>query len=115
MGYSLRMKTGRIARLSERLGRYDDTHTIYRADDPEQQFAWGQAGKIWIVTKVVYVALLIVLSAVVGPPVALGLLGGLTLIELVWYCIWRRRRNRRLAGSPWTRPPHERPPDPPTP
>ncbi len=104
-------KTGRIARLSERFGRYDDTHTVYRADDPDQRFAWRTTGKIWIVTKALSVVFLVAVSAIAGPPIALGTLGGLTLIVLVWYCIWRRRRNSRLTGSPWKWPARGRPPD----
>jgi Flp pilus assembly protein TadB len=114
MRYPVRVKkTGRIARLSERFGRWDDAH----ADnpDPDQPSDWRNAGKMWIATKVFCVVLLAAVSAVVGPPIALGVLGGLTLIVLVWYCIWRRRRNKRLTGSPWKRPAQERQPDSPTP
>jgi hypothetical protein len=43
-------KTGRIARLSQRFGRWDDAH----ADnpDPDQPSDWRNVGKMWIATKV---------------------------------------------------------------
>jgi hypothetical protein len=100
----------RVARLSDRLGEYDDTHVIYRADDPEQRFAWGTASKVWIATKMFSIAFLVVVGALVGPGLACLLLIGLGLAELVWYVIWRRRRNRRLTGSP-TRWPTREPAD----
>jgi hypothetical protein len=87
-----------------RFGKWDDSSVIYRADDPEQKVHWPRLAMAWAVARVV-AALLIagagfVVEELAGAIIALAL----TVIFLVIYVIWRRRRNHRLTGSPTTWP-----------
>ncbi|HSH60220.1 MAG TPA: hypothetical protein VK988_11380 [Acidimicrobiales bacterium] len=95
---------GPLGRLLDHFGKWDDNSVIYRADDPEQKVHWLRLALTWVVARVV-AALLIagagfVVEELAGAIIALAL----TVVFLVIYVIWRRRRNQRLTGSPTTWP-----------
>jgi Flp pilus assembly protein TadB len=93
-----------VGRLSDRLGELDDNSVIYRANDPEQKVNWSRLGLVWAIGKVVALLLLGGVGVLVGELAGAITLFVLTVTFLVFYVIWRRRRNKRLTGSPTTWP-----------
>lgn len=81
---------------------------IYRADDPDQKIHWGRWFRAEVVGWVTVVPLLIVLGLLFGDLAAAIIVGALAIVFLVVYLTWRRRRNRRLTGSPTTWPEQDR-------
>lgn len=90
--------------LGERAGRFDDESVIYRADDPEQKVAWKRLGGAYLVGTILATALIGGATAVLGEAAAIVGVLIATVAFLVTYVIRRRRRNRRLTGSPTTWP-----------
>ena len=89
-----------MGKFSDRLGKWDDRNVIYRADDPEQKVHWRRAGLSVVVAEVVAgIAMAVTLLLVPKPQAYVILMVGIVMF-LVSYVIWRRRRNRRLTGSP---------------
>jgi hypothetical protein len=91
-------------RIGERAGRFDDESVIYWADDPEQKVAWQRLGVSYLVGTILATALIGGAGAVVGEGAAIVGVLVAAVAFLVAYVIWRRRRNRRLTGSPTTWP-----------
>ena len=93
-----------MGRLSDRLGELDDNSVIYRADDPEQKVHWSRLGVAWAIGKVVSVLLLGIAALLFGE-LAGAIIGFVLAVTfVVFYVVWRRRRNKRLTGSPTTWP-----------
>jgi Flp pilus assembly protein TadB len=90
--------------LGERAGRFDDESVIYRADDPEQKVAWRRLGSSYLVGTALAAVLIAGGGAVFGEGAAIVGVLVASVAFLVAYVIWRRRRNRRLTGSPTTWP-----------
>jgi hypothetical protein len=90
--------------IGERAGGFDDESVIYRADDPEQKVAWRRLGGAYLVGTILATALIAGATAVVGEGAAIVGVLLAAVAFLVAYVIWRRRRNRRLTGSPTTWP-----------
>ena len=88
-----------MGRLGDRLGRWDDRSVIYRADDPEHRVAWGRLGRTYLATAALVAVLIAVGRAVGAEDLTIALIGGGSLLFLIVYVIWRRRRNRVLTGS----------------
>ena len=92
-----------VTKLGDRFGKWDDENVIYSAHDPEQKInrrvvTWVALGHLGTVVA------LAIASRLVGKGVAAGVGLVLALAFVVSYVIWRRRRNRRLTGSPDTWP-----------
>jgi Flp pilus assembly protein TadB len=89
-----------VGSLGDRFAKLD--RPIYRADDSEQRVRWG---RLWIVkagASIVVVVALLVLRSLVDEGVAILVLLVASIGFVVGYVVWRRRRNRRLTGSPTT-------------
>ena len=94
-----------MRKFGERVGRLDDESVIYRADDPEQRVHWGRAFTTYVVGGLVVGGLLTAGRALnLSEGTALVAIAAGTVAFLVGYVIWRRRRNKRLTGSPTTWP-----------
>ncbi len=93
-----------MSQLSDRLGEIDDKTVIYRRNGPEQRIHWGR----WAGASAAAWALAAVLGplaqTLLGDRVGLLVLLGIVLAFLVAGVICRRRRNKRLTGSPTTWP-----------
>jgi uncharacterized membrane protein YfcA len=89
-----------MRRLSDRLGKLDDRSVIYRTDDPEQRVHWRRAGGAYVGGTALFVVLSAVLRSFVSQDVALAIVFAAAVAFLIVYVIWRRRRNKRLTGSP---------------
>ncbi len=90
--------------LGDRHGRFDDESVIYRTDDPEQKVHWRRLAFSYVVGSLLAIAVIAGAGAVVGEGAAITALLVAAVAFLVAYVIWRRRRNRRLTGSPTTWP-----------
>lgn len=86
--------------LGDRFGKWDDRSVIYRADDPEQKVKWGRWAVADVIGSVIAVVLIAVCSALFGELVGGAVAFGIGVVYLVVYLTWRRRRNKRLTGSP---------------
>lgn len=86
--------------LGEKFGRWDDRSVIYRADDPEQRVAWGRLGLSVLATSAVVGLMIAVAGGVDLGDLASAVIFGGSVLFLIGYVIWRRRRNRGLTGSP---------------
>lgn len=93
-----------VGKIGEKLGLLDDRYVIYRPNDPAQKVAWGRAVMAWIAGNALFggVYALGRATGTEGPVLVVGSLA--IVVFLVGYVIWRRRRNRRLTGSPRTWP-----------
>ena len=89
-----------MGRLADRLGDLDDATVIYRADDPAQKIAWRRLVLAKIVGWLFATACLAGASLVIDDGLAAVALLLVTIVFSVTYVIWRRRRNKRLTGSP---------------
>lgn len=89
-----------MGKLGDKLGRLDDKSVIYRANDPEQKVAWGRAALAWIGGSVLVGGLTAVGNAAGDEGLALAASSVGIVVFLIGYVIWRRRRNKRLTGSP---------------
>lgn len=86
--------------LGKRLGEFDDRTAIYRTNDPEQRVHWGSLVVTFLAASVTFSVLMAVGRATIGESAALGAFAVMILAFLVFYVVWRRRRNERLTGSP---------------
>jgi uncharacterized membrane protein YfcA len=89
---------------ADRLGRFDDRNVIYRAHDPEQRIAWRRLLVACALGGLPAAAVLYLVSQVVPEPYDSLTLLAVAVLWVAAYCVWRRRRNRRLTGSPTTWP-----------
>jgi hypothetical protein len=89
-----------VGRLSDRLGELDDKSVIYRADDPEQKIHWSRLGVALAIGKIVSMLLLGGAGLLVGELAGTIIAFVSVMAFLVLYVTWRRRRNKRLTGSP---------------
>jgi protein-S-isoprenylcysteine O-methyltransferase Ste14 len=89
-----------MRRISEALGRLDDRSVMHRADDPDGRPNLRLAALGLLIGAVAAVALRTVLAWAVGPEAANITVTLTAIIGLAAYLMWRRRRNRRLTGSP---------------
>lgn len=89
-----------MRRLSDRLGKLDDRNVIYRTNDPEQRVHWQRAGAAYIGGTALFVVLSAVLRSFMSQDAALAIVFAGVVAFLIVYVIWRRRRNKRLTGSP---------------
>lgn len=88
-------------KFGEKLGQLDDESVVYRADDPKQQVNWGRAIPAYIAGGLVAAGLLAARRALVlSEGAAILAVLAASVAFLVVYVVWRRRRNRRLTGSP---------------
>jgi uncharacterized membrane protein YfcA len=87
-------------RPGERLGKFDDEHVIYRADDPDQSVAWRRAAWTYLAAAITTPVLLAWLRALLGAQAAFVALFAVLFACLVVYVVWRRRRNLRRTGFP---------------
>ncbi|MEQ9324174.1 MAG: hypothetical protein RIF41_33740 [Polyangiaceae bacterium] len=99
-----------MGKIGEKLGRLDDKYVIYASNDPDRKVAWSRAAFAWIAGSVLFGSLNALgrATGTEGPVLVVGSLA--IVVALVAYVIWRRRRNRRLTGSPRTWPLAETPP-----
>lgn len=93
-----------MGHLGDRLGEYDDNSVIYRADDPAQKIHWRRLAMSFVVGSLVAAVLLFAADRLIGGWAAQVVVLVLTVVFLVAYLVWRRRRNARLTGSPTTWP-----------
>jgi O-antigen/teichoic acid export membrane protein len=89
---------------AEKLGHLDDRSVVYRADDPEQRIAWRRLLVSCALGSLLAAAVLYVTSQVAPEPYNSLILLAIAVPLIAAYCVWRRRRNRRLTGSPTTWP-----------
>src|SRR5687768_1828365 len=89
-----------VGKLSDRFGKWDDQSVVYRADDPKQHVAWGRVGWAYAIGTGVAGVSLFLARVFDVQLVATAVLGVGSLVFVVAYVVWRRRRNRRLTGSP---------------
>src|SRR5688500_6791991 len=88
--------------FGDRLAKMDKP--IYPANADGSGFAWRRWLGAELVGLTIFFGLYLVLSATVGAGWASVGLGVAAIAFLTWYCIWRRRRNRAMTGSPTTWP-----------
>lgn len=81
----------------DRLGRFDDKTLLYRAGEGRV------ASRRTVVVVLIACQVIAAVLAYFGPA-ALPVAFGLDIAFVVAYVVWRRRRNRRLTGSPTTYP-----------
>ena len=93
-----------MGRLGDRLGRFDDDSIIYSADDPAQRVHWRRVAVSYVVGSALAGLLLAGADLVLGQPFGVLAAVGITLVILILYIPWRRRRNERLTGSATTWP-----------
>ena len=89
-----------MGKIGEWLGRVDDESVIYRADDPDQKFAWKKAGIAWVVGGVLVLVVGALGRTFASEAVVWAVMSVASIVFIVGYVIWRRRRNERLTGSP---------------
>jgi hypothetical protein len=91
-----------MGRLGERFGKFDDNTAVYRSDDPEQKVHWVRAAVGYVLGSAVFAGMWLLFGE--GAAAMIGLAG--VVAGLIVYVVWRRRRNRRLTGSPtkWPEP-----------
>ena len=87
-----------MANLGEKFGRWDDRSAIYRTDGGG--VSWRRLAITYLVASVAFVGLRALGRAVGAEDIAVAILGVGSLTVLAVYVPWRRRRNRRLTGSP---------------
>lgn len=96
-----------VGRLSERLGRFDDRSQVVQRtsnSDAEWNVDWKRL-VTWVVVPASVVSVLFRLAGALGIKDAAVVTVGLgSVVFLVFYVVWRRRRNRMLTGSPTTWP-----------
>ena len=90
----------------DRLGRFDDDSVIYRADDPAQKVHWRRLAVAYVTGSVLAGLLIAGADRVLGQPMGAVAVVALIAALVVLYLVWRRRRNRRLTGSPTMWPVH---------
>lgn len=73
---------------------------IYRTHDPEQKVHWRRLALSYVVGSLVATAVIVAAGALVGEGLVIAALFVAAVAFLVAYVVWRRRRNRRLTGSP---------------
>ena len=89
---------GGVGKLSDRFGGWDDQSGVYRAGDPERHVALRRLVWIYIASGVA-TAIVMAIGLALGVDLSAIVIVG-SLLILVAYMTWRRRRNRRLTGSP---------------
>lgn len=90
--------------LGDRLGKFDDESVIYRADDPTQRIEWRRFGVAYVLGTVLAGLLIAGADRLLGQPSGSLAVIGLSVVLMIMYVLWRRRRNRRLTGSATTWP-----------
>ncbi|MBW3651370.1 MAG: hypothetical protein KY458_12460 [Actinobacteria bacterium] len=89
-----------MGKLGDKLGGFDDTSVVYRADDPEQRVSWVRLVGSYLTASLIVGALVVAgrVMDVEGLVIASVLI--IVVVFLAFYVVWRRRRNERLTGSP---------------
>ncbi len=83
-------------RLRDRLAEWDDRSQR----NPQENFLWRHDFLGFVLAEIVVGVLYAIALWLLGPIVGVVALVGLLIGLLVAYLVWRRRRNRRLTGSP---------------
>ena len=90
--------------LGDHLRKFDDESVIYRADDPTPKIDWRRFGVAYVVGTAVAGLLIAGADRLLGQPSGSLAAIGLSVVLMIMYVVWRRRRNRRLTGSSTTWP-----------
>jgi len=85
--------------LGDRIGDWDDKNVVYSRSSPEKGVRWRLAGVSLAVGRVAAIATILAVRVFIRGDGAYVVVMGLLVLYLVAYVVWRRRRNRRLAGS----------------